>query len=75
MPQNNNLQVEATRNLMQQLKTATNQQAMLNQILQGNPAIANLVRSGGSLEAYARQMAASKGIDINWLLKQLQGGM
>ena len=61
---------------MQQVKNAQNPEVMLAQILQNNPntaAIANMLKSGGSLENTARQMAAASGIDIEQLIKQLGG--
>ena len=47
-------------------------------MLQTNPntaTIANMMKGGNNLETIARQMAAASNIDINWLIKQLSGGM
>lgn len=35
----------------------------------------SLIKSNGSLENYARELASEKGIDINQLINQLQGGL
>ena len=62
---------------MQQIKNAQDPQAMLAQLL-NNPntaAISGMLRSGNSLEGIARQMAQQQGVDINQLLRQLQGGV
>ena len=62
---------------MQQVRSAKDPSAMLEQILQNNPntpMIANMLHNGGSLEGIARQMAQARGIDIDQLIKQL-GGM
>ena len=51
---------------------------MLAQLLQNNPNtafIANMLKSNGSLEALARQMAYNKNIDIMGLINQLSGGI
>ena len=59
---------------MSQVKNATNQQAELARILQNNPNTSNiysLLQSNGNLESIAKQMAQSKGIDINQLISQL----
>ena len=73
-----NQSVLAVRDLMRQVQTASDPQAMLAQILQNNPntaAIATLLKNNNnSLESIARQMAQERGIDINQLLAQLQGG-
>ena len=72
-----NESIERTRAMMQQVQAAQNPEAMLAQILQNNPntaAIANMMKGGGSLETIARQMASASNIDINQLIKQLQGG-
>lgn len=45
-------------------------------MLQNNPntaAISSMLKNGGNLENIARQMAATKGIDINQLISQLGG--
>ena len=63
---------------MQQVKYSQNPQAMLAQLLQNNPntaAIAGMLKNNGNLEQVARQMAQERGIDINQLIRQLQGGM
>ena len=73
-----NESIARVRNMMQQVQAAQNPQAMLAQMLQNNPntaAIANMLKGGGDLESMAKQMAAASGIDINQLIKQLQGGM
>lgn len=64
--------------MMQQIKNAPNQQAMLAQILQNNPntaMLSSMLKGGGSLESIARQMAQTNNIDINQLIRQLQGGL
>ena len=61
---------------MRMVQTAQNPQAALAQILQNNPntaAISGMLKNGGNLESIARQMAATKGIDINQLISQLGG--
>lgn len=63
---------------MAQVKNAQDPQAMLAQLLQNNPntaAISSMLKGGGSLESIARQMAQQRGVDINQLIKQLQGGL
>lgn len=70
--------IEAVRGMMQQVKYSQNPQAMLAQLLQNNPntaAIAGMLKNNGNLEQVARQMAQERGIDINQLIRQLQGGM
>jgi hypothetical protein len=63
---------------MQMVKSSPNPQAALAQLLQTNPntaAISNMLRNGDSLEGIARSMAQQRGIDINQLINQLQGGL
>lgn len=63
---------------MQQVKSAQNPQAVLAQILQNNPntaIIANALHNGTSLESLARSIAQQRGINIDELIRQLQGGM
>ena len=70
--------IEQTRALMQMVKNSPNPQAALAQLLQTNPntaAISNMLRNGDSLEGIARSMAQQRGIDINQLINQLQGGL
>ena len=73
-----NQSIEQVRGMMQQIQNAQNPQAMLAQLLQNNPntaMISNLLKnSGGNLETVAREMARARGIDINQLISQLQGG-
>ena len=68
------LAIEETRALMHQVQNAQNPEAMLAQILQSNPntaLISNMLKSNGSLEKLARNMANAKGIDIMQLINQL----
>lgn len=71
------LAIEETRALMQQVQNAQNPEMALARALQNNPntpLIANMLKSNGNLEALARMMANTKGIDIMQLINQLQGG-
>ena len=72
-----NQSIEQVRGMMQQIKGAPNKQAMLAQLLQNNPNtrnIAALLQSNSNLEIMAKQMAQTYGIDINNLIRQLEGG-
>ena len=69
-----NKAIEETKALMAQVKNAANPQAVLAQALQNNPNTSNiysLLQNNGNLESIAKQMAQSKGIDINQLISQL----
>lgn len=69
--------IEAIKQLMYQVKSSQNPQAMLAQIIQNNPnsaMLANMLKSN-TLEGIARELAAQQGIDINQLIKQLQSGL
>lgn len=73
-----NQSIDAVKGVMAQIKGAQNPQAMLAQMLQNNPNtafISNALKGGNSLEGIARQMAQQRGIDINQLINELQGGM
>lgn len=72
-----NQSIEQVRGMMQQIQNAQDSQAMLAQMLSNNPntpMIANMINNGNSLESIARSMAQMRGIDINQLIRQLQGG-
>lgn len=61
--------------LLQMLKTATNPMALVQRIAQNNtqlqPIIQNIQnKTPQELEQYARNLAQSKGIDLNKLLNQ-----
>ena len=63
--------------MMATVKNAPNPEAMLAQMLAGNPftsTIASMLKNNGSLEALAKQMAQNNAIDINQLVQSLQGG-
>ena len=69
--------IDDARRMMNMVRAAQDPQAALAQILQNNPntpAIANMLKSNGNLEAIARQMAQARGINIDQLIGQLQGG-
>jgi hypothetical protein len=73
-----NNSIAQIRELMQQIRNSSNPKALLTQFLQNNPntaAISSMLKNNGSLESIAREMAQVRGIDINELIKQLQGGM
>lgn len=61
--------------LLQMMKTATNPMAMVQQLAQNNPQLQPLIqniqnKTPVELEQYARNLAQSKGVDINKLLNQ-----
>lgn len=63
--------IEQTKQLMQQLANMPNRQQALNSLIQSNPQLAAIMKSQNGLEAFARSLAQSKGIDIDALIKQL----
>ena len=67
--------IARTRAIMQQIQAAPNPQTTMINLLSQNPQLASLIKSNGSLENYARELASEKGIDINKLINQLQGGL
>ncbi len=61
--------------LLQMIRTASNPMAMVQQLAQNNPQLQQLMtniqgKSPIELEQYARNLAQSKGVDINKLLNQ-----
>lgn len=61
--------------LLQMVKTASNPMAMVQQLAQNNPQLQQLMtniqgKTPIELEQYARNLAQSKGVDINKLLNQ-----
>ena len=63
---------------MQQIQGASNPEAMLAQILQNNantPMISSMLRNGQSLESIARSLAQAQNVDINEVIRKLQGGL
>lgn len=61
--------------LLQMIKTASNPMAMVQQLAQNNPQLQQLMtniqgKTPIELEQYARNLAQSKGVDINKLLNQ-----
>ena len=74
-PQQLNDSIARTRALMQQFSYMQNPQAAMINIIQQNPQLRGLLASGTNLEALARQMAQARGLDINQILTQLQGGI
>ena len=72
LPQQNN--ILQTKQLMEQLKNIQNPNAILANIINQNPML-RMAFKNGNLEQTARAMAQAQGIDINQLIKQLQGGI
>ena len=69
---------EQTRALMQQFQMMNNKEAAVMELLKNNPqlgSIAAMIRNGNGLESIAKQIAQTKGYDINQVLKQLAGGL
>jgi hypothetical protein len=61
--------------LLQMMKTATNPMAMVQQLAQNNPQLQPIIqniqnKTPVELEQYARNLAQSRGIDLNKLLNQ-----
>ena len=61
--------------LLQMIRTASNPMAMVQQLAQNNPQLQQLMtniqgKTPIELEQYARNLAQSKGVDINKLLNQ-----
>ena len=62
--------------MMNMVQTASNPQAMLNQMLQNNPQYKQIINAinanGGNLQKAFYQMAKEKGVDPNTILNQLR---
>jgi len=74
-PQKQQLPIQEIKNLMQQMRTFSSQQAMMDALLQQRPevqAIMNIQNKGASLQQIAQIMAQQKGIDLNNLIRELQ---
>lgn len=70
-PQLNNL--SQVKNLMNTMQMSVNPQQYLANMINQNPALVSLIRSGGNLQTIAQQMARERGIDLNKLIAILQG--
>ena len=66
-----NLPIQQIKDLMNQVKMSSNQQAMIQNLLNQNPNL-RLLLSGGSLQSIAQELARQKGVDLNELIRQLQ---
>ena len=67
--------INQTKALMQQMRNAGSPQAMINNLIENNPQLSMLAQGRhGNWEGVARSMAQQRGIDINQLISQLQGG-
>lgn len=58
--------------MMNSMRRSPNPQEYLMSLLGQNPEVLKAVRSG-NLQAVAEQMARERGIDLNALIKQLEG--
>lgn len=61
--------------LLQMMKTASNPMAMIQQLAQNNPQLQPIIqniqgKTPQELEQYARNLAQSRGVDLNKLLGQ-----
>lgn len=74
IPNQQQIMNERAKLLMQQFKSMPNPQSALTNLIQQNPQLASIIKNGNNLEGIARSMAQAKGIDINQLINQLQGG-
>ena len=69
----NNDAIQQTKQMMSNLRMSANPQTYLLNMINQNPQLVSLIKSGGNLEALAKSMAKSKGVDINQLIAQLGG--
>ncbi len=70
-PLNNS--IEQVKYLMNTIQSSGNPQAMMNSLFGKNPQLAALAKQP-NLKSIAEQMARERGIDLNVLINQLQGG-
>lgn len=72
----NSPQMNGISSLINTIKSASNPNAMINQLMSSNPMVqqaSKVAEQYGGWEQAARAIAQQKGIDINSVLKQLQG--
>ena len=68
--------INQVRGMMQYLRSASNQEAAMKQLIENNPQFGQVVNmmkaTPGGLEGVARKMAAAQGINLNDLINKLQ---
>ena len=77
-PQQQQLPIQEIKNLMRQMRTFGNQQAMMDALLQQYPQLSGVFaieNKGASLQQIAEVMAQQKGVNLNNLINELQSGL
>ena len=64
--------IDQVKNLMNAMRMSANPQQYLANMINQNPMLASMLKSGNNLQAMAQQMAQAKGIDLNQLIADLQ---